>query len=317
MVFKQCISLFFIQNIQQKMNKKNTSTLIRLIVWLAFMGLLTLGAIGVWALFPDRTSVVSLKWLQFLQTLAMFFLPPLLMAFFCCEKPLQWLHLDRGMKWQTALFAVVLMLCAIPGINLLSYLNQQLTLPTFLEPLEALMRNQEDAANQLTEQFLQVNGIEGLLINVGLMALLPAMSEELTFRGTIQSFFANSPDSNGVFTSAKSLSVRTKIGIWATAIIFSFVHFQFYGFVPRMLMGAMFGYMLAWTGSLWVPMLMHFTNNAVAVLSYYITYNYSLDPDSLDSIGTSSTLWMGILSILLVLTALICYPHYLQKQANK
>lgn len=299
------------------MNKKNTSTLIRLIVWLALMGVLTLMAIGAWALFPDHTSITSLKWLQLFQTLALFFLPPLLMAFFCCEKPMQWLHLDQGISWQTALFAVVLMLCAIPGINLLSYLNQQLTLPAFLEPLEALMRSQEDAANQLTEQFLQVNGIGGLLINVGLMALLPAMSEELTFRGTIQSFFANSPDSNGAFTSTKSLSVRTKIGIWATAIIFSFVHFQFYGFVPRMLMGAMFGYMLAWTGSLWVPMLMHFTNNAVAVLSYYITYNYSLDPDSIDSIGTSSTLWLGILSILLVLTALICYPHYLQKQANK
>ncbi len=299
------------------MNKKNTSTLIRLIVWLALMGVLTLMAIGAWALFPDHTSITSLKWLQLFQTLALFFLPPLLMAFFCCEKPMQWLHLDQGISWQTALFAVVLMLCAIPGINLLSYLNQQLTLPAFLEPLEALMRSQEDAANQLTEQFLQVNGIGGLLINVGLMALLPAMSEELTFRGTIQSFFANSPDSNGAFTSTKSLSVRTKIGIWATAIIFSFVHFQFYGFVPRMLMGAMFGYMLAWTGSLWVPMLMHFTNNAVAVLSYYITYNYSLDPDSIDSIGTSSTLWLGILSILLVLTALICYPHYIQKQANK
>lgn len=299
------------------MNRQNTSTLISLIVWLSLMGVLTLLAIGIWTLFPDRTSITSLKWLQLFQTLALFFLPPLLMALFCCGKPLQWLHLDKGMRWQTALFAVVLMLCAIPGINLLSYLNQQLTLPTFLEPLEALMRNQEDAANQLTEQFLQVNTIGELLINFGLMALLPAISEELTFRGTMQSLFANSPDSNGVFQKSKSLAVRTKISIWATAIIFSFVHFQFYGFVPRMLMGAMFGYMLAWTGSLWVPILMHFTNNAAAVFSYYITYNYALDPDYIDSIGISSTLWLGILSILFVLTALICYPHYIQKRANR
>lgn len=299
------------------MNRQNSSTLIRLIVWLSLMGVLTLLAIGIWTLFPDRTSITSLKWLQLFQTLALFFLPPLLMALFCCGKPLQWLHLDKGMRWQTALFAVVLMLCAIPGINLLSYLNQQLTLPTFLEPLEALMRNQEDAANQLTEQFLQVNTIGELLINFGLMALLPAISEELTFRGTMQSLFANSPDSNGVFQKSKPLAVRTKIGIWATAIIFSFVHFQFYGFIPRMLMGAMFGYMLAWTGSLWVPILMHFTNNAVAVFSYYITYNYALDPDYIDSIGISSTLWLGILSILFVLTALICYPHYIQKRANR
>ncbi len=298
------------------MKRKNTSNLIRLIVWLALMGVLTLLAIGIWALLPDRTSVTSLKWLQLLQTLSLFFLPPLLMACFCCEKPMQWLRLNRGMRWQTALFAIVVMLCAIPGINLLSYLNQQLTLPSFLEPLEALMRSQEDAANQLTEQFLQVNTIGGLLINIGLMALLPAVSEELTFRGVLQSLF-NSPAPNDILTPQKTLSVRTKTGIWATAIIFSFVHFQFYGFVPRMLMGAMFGYMVAWTRSLWVPMLMHFTNNVVAVLSYYVCLNYAIDPDSLDSIGTSSTLWVGIISVLSVSAALICYPHYIQKQANK
>ncbi len=204
------------------MNRQNTSTLIRLIVWLSLMGVLTLLAIGIWTLFPDRTSITSLKWLQLFQTLALFFLPPLLMTLFCCGKPLQWLHLDKGMRWQTALFAVVLMLCAIPGINLLSYLNQQLTLPTFLEPLEALMRDQEDAANQLTEQFLQVNTTRELLINFGLMALLPAISEELTFRGTMQSFFCQFARFQRCFPKKIKVSccAHKKIGIWTTAIVF-------------------------------------------------------------------------------------------------
>lgn len=291
------------------MKRKNTSNWVRVFVWLTLMAVLTLLAMGVWFCFSDRTSIASMKWLQLLQTLALFFFPPLLTAYFCCEQPLHWLHLDRGMRWQTMLFAILLMLCAIPGINLLSHLNQQLTLPSFLEPLEALMRSQEEAANRITEQFLQVNTIGGLLLNIGLMALLPAMAEELTFRGILQSLL-NPPAFNAVSVPSKSLSARTHIAIWATAIIFSFVHFQFYGFVPRMLMGAMFGYMLAWTGSLWVPMLMHFTNNAIAVLSYYIAYNYSLDADSFDSIGISSTLYLGILSLILVFSALLAYPRY-------
>lgn len=314
-----------------KMKRKNTSNWIRVFVWLTLMAVLTLLAVGIWFCFSDRTSIASMKWLQLLQTLALFFFPPLLTAYFCCEQPLHWLHLDRGMRWQTMLFAILLMLCAIPGINLLSHLNQQLTLPSFLEPLEDLIRSQEEAANRLTEQFLQVNTIGGLLVNIGLMALLPAMAEELTFRGILQSLLnppafndvsvpskplsthignTQSLTDNAVSASSKSLSARTHIAIWATAIIFSFVHFQFYGFIPRMLMGAMFGYMLAWTGSLWVPMLMHFTNNAIAVLSYYIAYNYSLDADSFDSIGISSTLYLGILSLILVFAALLAYPRH-------
>ncbi len=291
------------------MKRKNTSNWVRVFVWLTLMAVLTLLAMGIWFCFSDRTSIASMKWLQLLQTLALFFFPPLLTSYFCCEQPLHWLHLDRGMRWQTILFAILLMLCAIPGINLLSHLNQQLTLPSFLEPLEALIRSQEEAANRLTEQFLQVNTISGLLVNIGLMALLPAIAEELTFRGMLQSLL-NPPAFNAVSASSKSLSARTHIAIWATAIIFSFVHFQFYGFVPRMLMGAMFGYMLAWTGSLCVPMLMHFTNNAIAVLSYYIVYNYSLDADSFDSIGISSSLYLGILSLIIVFSALLAYPRY-------
>ena len=209
---------------------------------------------------------------------------------------MQWLHLGKKPSWQEVLASVVVMLLAIPGINLLSAWNQQMALPECMSGIEQWMRMQEDAASQLTEQFLQVSTVGGLLVNIGLMALLPAVAEELTFRGVVQ----------GMFTRNKH------VAIWAAAAIFSFVHFQFYGFIPRMLLGAMFGYMLWWTGSLWVPMLMHFVNNCAAVVVAFWVYNYMEEENVaiLETIGTEDTLLLGVFSVCIVLIMMVMYGYF-------
>jgi hypothetical protein len=89
-------------------------------------------------------------------------------------------------------------------------------------------------------------------------------------------------------------------GIWIAAFVFSAIHLQFYGFVPRLLLGAFFGYLYVWSGSLWLPIVAHFVNNAVAVLFYYLQYNGVQLPD-IDRLGTGDTLWLGLLSALLVI----------------
>ena len=274
----------------------NASILVRVLVWLGIMGALTMLAVGIWFFLPNRDTMAGTKWLQFLQTVATFLLPALAATYLWSERPIQWLHLDKAFAWQDALAAVVMMLLAIPGINLLSAWNQQMSLPEWMGGIEQWMRMQEDAAAQLTEQFLRVDTIGGLLVNIGLMALLPALGEELTFRGVVQ----------GMFTRNKH------VAIWAAAAIFSFVHFQFYGFIPRMLMGAMFGYMLWWTGSLWVPMLMHFVNNCAAVVVAFWVYNYMEEGNValLETIGTEDTILLGVFSICIVLIMMVMYGYF-------
>ena len=274
----------------------NASILVRVLVWLGIMGVLTMVAFGVWFFLPNRDGLVGMKWLQLLQSVATFLLPALAGAYLWSNTPMQWLHLDSKPSWQEALAAVVVMLLAIPGINLLSAWNQQMVLPEWMSGIEQWMRMQEDAAAQLTEQFLRVDTVGGLLVNIGLMALLPAVGEELTFRGVVQ----------GMFTRNKH------VAIWAAAAIFSFVHFQFYGFLPRMLLGAMCGYMLWWTGSVWVPMLMHFVNNCAAVVVAFVAYNY-LEEGSvelLDRIGTEDTILLGVFSICIVLIMMVMYGYF-------
>ena len=89
-----------------------------------------------------------------------------------------------------------------------------------------------------------------------MIAILPALGEELMFRGVIQRILTN-------------WTKNYHWGIWITAFLFSAMHMQFYGFLPRMALGAMFGYLLVWTGTMWVPILAHFVNNAMGVLGYY------------------------------------------------
>ncbi len=286
----------------------NSSTISKVFQFLLIMLITTLLAIGLWSMLGGNQSTVSLKWLQCLQTIGVFLLPCFLAAYLWSDRPLHYLHLTTAPTWQTALLTIAMMIIALPFINLLGYWNQQLTLPDFLQPLEALMKQQEEAAALLTERFIRADNFGILIINLLLMAVLPALSEELCFRSILINLFQRTKDESR--TSQPTHRIP-HTAIWASAIIFSFIHFQFYGFIPRMLMGALFGYLLVWSGSLWLPILAHFTNNAMAVILYNIYYLQGLDPTAADTFGTGNTLWLGLLSgILLIGCIYLLYYSY-------
>ena len=270
--------------------------LIRILYWLGFMALLTALAMILWTVLSggNRTTE-SLKWLQFLQTIATFLLPSILGAWLWSEdhKPFAWLRLTKTTHWTHYLLAVGIMLCAMPGINLLADLNSRVALPESLDFIEQILKQQEEAAAALTERFLQADNIGVLLINIGLMAFLPALAEEISFRGTLQQILAG-----------KS---QIHIAIWVTAIVFSAIHMQFYGFIPRMLMGAMFGYIFVWTGSLWVPILMHFTNNGLAVIAYYLIGESEESKNIADTFGAGYTWWVGVISMVITSLGLLIF----------
>ena len=270
---------------------------VKVIQWLGCILFLNILAAGNIFLFEQPLSVSSLKWIQFFQSAAMFLLPPLCMAYLWSKQPLEWLKLkgERVKVKSEGVWAVVLMLVALPAINLLAHINEQIALPAFLEPLEAWMKTQEETAKNLTDQFMHVTSFGGLIINLLLMAVLPAISEELTFRGVLMNLF-----------KVKGESVP-HLAIWCSAILFSAIHLQFYGFVPRMLMGALFGYMLVWTGSLWTPILMHFTNNAMAVILYFVSLRAGWDIEMMDAIGTNDTLWLGVVSMVITIVGIYAF----------
>ena len=289
---------------------KQSHVAVKIIQWLGCILLLNVFAAGCIFLFEQPLSVSSLKWIQFFQSAAMFLLPPLCMAYLWSNQPLEWLKVkgEKELKGERLkvkgerVWAVVLMLVALPAINLLAHINEQMALPAFLEPLEAWMKTQEETAKNLTDQFMHVTTFGGLIINLLLMAVLPAISEELTFRGVLMNLFKV----KGQRSKVKGESVP-HLAIWCSAILFSAIHLQFYGFVPRMLMGALFGYMLVWTGSLWTPILMHFTNNAMAVILYFVSLRAGWDIEMMDAIGTNDTLWLGVVSMVITIVGIYAF----------
>ena len=276
---------------------------VKILQWLGCIIVLSIVAAGSMFLFEQPLSVGALKWVQFFQSASMFLLPPLCMAYLWSKTPLGWLKVtgERSKVKGEVLWAVALMLVALPAINLLGYMNKQMVLPAFLEPLEQWMKTSEEGAKVLIEQFMNVTTFGGLIINILLMALLPAVAEELTFRGVLQRLLTPR------LLASSPYRQTPHIAIWCSAILFSAIHMQFYGFVPRMLMGALFGYMLVWTGSLWIPILMHFTNNAVAVILYFIALRADWDMDKVDAIGTNDTLWLGVVSMVITIVGIYIF----------
>ena len=229
----------------------------------------------------DMNDMSNVKVMQLIQSFGLFVIPPFVMASLWSNNAFEFLRLKSTLRWTTVLYVVAFMLVAIPFINMLSWLNQQIILPEALSEIEKMMQSSEVQIAEITEKMLNVSTLGALLFNVFLVAVVPALGEELFFRGTIQRLLS---DWKGAL-----------FAIWITAFVFSAIHMQFYGFLPRMLLGAFLGYLLLWSGSLWLPIIAHFVNNSVAVVFYYLKFN-EVKVIDVETIGTDDTLWLGIVS---------------------
>jgi membrane protease YdiL (CAAX protease family) len=153
------------------------------------------------------------------------------------------------------------------------------------------MSKMEDNAQALTKAFMQVNGLGGIILNVFMIAILPALGEELIFRGILQKLFTE-------------LTRKKVWGVIISASLFSAMHLQFQGFLPRFALGVLFSYLLIWSGSLWLPIIAHFINNLIAIIGYALIYKGSL-PAETENVGGFSAMWpLGIMSIGIVLLLL-------------
>jgi hypothetical protein len=124
---------------------------------------------------------------------------------------------------------------------------------------------------------------------------LPAIGEELLFRGVLQKLI-------------QKMTGSSHWAIWITATLFSALHLQFFGFLPRLLLGALFGYLLEWTGTLWLPILAHFINNASGVIVFFIT-GEGLESDKPDTPIFNNSVFLGALVCGVVVWLLLRYLY--------
>lgn len=122
--------------------------------------------------------------------------------------------------------------------------------------LEQELKAAEELAAKLTQAFVKADTLDVLWVNILVIAVLPAIGEEFLFRGVLQNF-------------VRLTTGKKHFAVWMIAIVFSAFHGQFYGFIPRLILGAALGYAYLFTGNLWISIVMHFVNNAFAVVSSY------------------------------------------------
>jgi uncharacterized protein len=152
---------------------------------------------------------------------------------------------------------IILAFCLFPITGFTGQINSAMHLPGSLSGVEQWMIRQENKADDLLELLIVADTFPAMLLNLVMIAVLPAIAEELIFRGVFQKIFYK------LFRSGH-------LAIWFSALIFSTIHFQFFGFIPRLILGLVFGYLFYWSGTLWLPVISHFVNNAVPVVLSYI-----------------------------------------------
>lgn len=123
--------------------------------------------------------------------------------------------------------------------------------------IEAIAKPLEEQAEAMTLSMLAGTEMSDLYLNLLMVAVLPAICEEFVFRGVLQPLIAKA-------------SKNVHVGVWVSAFLFSFIHFQFFGFIPRMLIGVFLGYLVVHMASIWPAVLAHFLNNASAVVGYFL-----------------------------------------------
>lgn len=247
------------------------------------------------SIYPEDTMMLYL--LLGISSIATFLLPALFLQII--EKrqvdyfPKESAHLGKYL-----VLSLLFLLACNPAMELVSRWNMEMTLPESFQGMEAWMRGKEDEMAELTEKLVMVESLEYLLLNLFVMAVIPAIVEEFYFRGALQKIFIR-------------LFKNVHVAIWVTAIIFSAIHVQFYGFFPRMLLGLIFGYAFLWSRNIWVPVFAHFLNNASVTL---IAYFYAREGKTYYDLQNSNPYSLPLYIVSIILSIGIAYYFYMISQ---
>jgi membrane protease YdiL (CAAX protease family) len=193
-------------------------------------------------------AIAGLKGAQAFSSLAFFLLPAFLYSVFCFRGRYgDFLGLKPAQMPNMYVFAIIVIVFAFPVVFWLGILNEKIDLPEWMKSLET------DTAAQM-EAILKVNSPLDLIVNIIVIGLLPAFCEEIFFRGALQRVLIH-------------ITKSPWAGIIITAVIFSALHLQFVGFLPRMFMGVVMGVLYWYSGSLWTSVIAHFVYNTVQVVA--------------------------------------------------
>ncbi len=277
------------------------STLFGILVLVPFFGsgILTLLSVPD---YNDPSVIAAMKVLQIMNMAGGLLLPAVLYLWLVTPDDEKLVGFHRMDSPMLIVLSVILVLLAQPLIGWSAELNNLLSMPKWLSCVEKWMKDAETQGQVITDAFLATTSASGLAVNIFMIAILPAFAEELLFRGVLASLF-------------KKWTNNIHIAACLSAIIFAAIHLQFYGFLPRFLLGAAFAYLFFWSGSLWLPIAAHFTNNLLSVVVEFL-FRKGIISTNAENFGTDNEMWLTLISIVGVV-GIMFFIYNASKAANK
>lgn len=243
----------------------------------------------------------AVKFIQIIGALGTFVFSSLLLSFFYTGRWLGFFSFGRDLSVSRIVLLIIIMVSALPLVNLLTELNMSFQFP--FEKVENYLRGLEDQTESLMMKLIVADSIPALLLNLFMIALIPAVGEELVFRGLIQKHLTD------IFRNPH-------IGVILASIIFSLAHFQFYSFLPRFFLGMLLGYMLVYGKSLWYPIMAHLLNNGMGVIFYYFHAKEQAG-ETLEEFGTTEMMPIAALVSFLLVSGMMYGWAIMVKPARK
>ncbi|MBC7510039.1 MAG: CPBP family intramembrane metalloprotease [Ferruginibacter sp.] len=245
-------------------------------------------------------NATALRWMQFISTFFLFFLPPFFYAIVCHKKPFMHLGFKHTVNVKQALIVVLIMLACLPIVGAMQELTEML--PWSKATLLHFKQAEEDYNKQVMV-IARMDSFFDYLVSVVMIAFLPAVFEETLFRGGLQNL----------------LSRWFKMPIVAvviTSIIFSAVHGSYLGFLSRFVLGFVLGWVYYRTGNIWLNIIGHFFNNAFAVTALYISTKPGAAPDP-SKIDDHFPLWIGLAGIAAVYGLFIFFEKLIKDDIDR
>ena len=238
------------------------------------------------------------------QDIFAFITPAIVAMAFFYRKPLQAMCFDKAPGWLALIIVLAVYCISLPGMNWLVKINEEMSLPSWMSGIEQMMRATEDRAAEVTKQLLDIHTVGRLLAVTFVVGFMAGLSEEMLFRGAM-------------LRTMQDSHLNKHAVVWLVAFIFSAIHFQFYGFLPRLVLGAWLGYLLVWTRSLWVPIIAHTLNNSTVVVMSYLANKGIVAEDFGDNLGIPAEgafPWLAIASIIITIAITVwVHIHYTRK----
>lgn len=253
----------------------------------SFYGLSTEELINFSSPDPIPNQSDGLKLFQLISAIGFFVLPSLVMAQALSSQPEEYLGLTRLPKALNFALAIVLLFAALPIVEALIYLNEILP---FMGYFSDALNDQNTNKNILL--MTEMNSLQGFAFTFAVMAIIPAVGEELMFRGILQSLL---------------LRMRNNIHFAAvfTGVIFGILHGQPTHFLGLFALGTLFGYLKEWTKNLWIPIVLHLINNGSLLVQMYF---FDVEPEAyIESAESQAPDLLYLLPALGVATAIVFY----------